>query len=353
MKMATQYYERFSANYYANKISTLKDLFGTSDVVLEKQGITVNGHSYPVVDDVIILLDPVQYPPSLSKLLSSSISILPNANLGDFAEDIQFTFGAEWLAYPDILPEHEEEFSLYFDLMDISTLENSRVCDLGCGIGRWSYFLRNRCRELILVDFSEAIFAARENLKGSSNAIFFMGDLKKLPFKNDFADLLFCLGVLHHLPVDALKEVVALKKYASTILIYLYYALDNRPLHYRMLLKMVTLVRFFVTQVKNPCFRNCFSSFIARTVYLPLVCLGKLLKPFGLSQQIPLFEGYDKKTMKRIEQDVYDRFFTRIEQRVTKKQILELEKCFSEVTISDNIPYWHFKCETKPAPDDK
>jgi SAM-dependent methyltransferase len=351
--MVTRNLKKCSASYYANKISSIEDIFGTDNIVLKEQVIIINGHSYPVVDDVIILLDPVQYPASLSKLLSSYTSILPNVTLGDFAEDIQFTFGAEWLTYPKILPEHEEEFSLYFDILDTSTLESSRVCDLGCGIGRWSYFLKDKCRELILVDFSEAIFAARKNLKESSNAIFFMGDLKRLPFKKDFADILFCLGVLHHLPVDALKEVVALKKYAPTILIYLYYALDNRPPHFRVLLKMVTLVRVFVARVKNPSFRNCFSSFIAYTVYLPLVYLGKLMKTLGLSQQIPLFEGYDKKTVKRIEQDVYDRFFTRIEQRVTKKQILELEKDFSEVTISDNIPYWHFKCETKPAPHDK
>jgi hypothetical protein len=38
---------------------------------------------------------------------------------------------------------------------------------------------------------------------------------------------------------------------------------------------------------------------------------------------------------------------------VLQKQILELEKDFSEVIISDNILYWHFKCVTKPAPHDK
>ena len=86
-------------------------------------------------------------------------------------EDIQFTFGSEWLTYPDIMPEHEDEFALYFDLINIPDLKNMRVCDLGCGIGRWSYFLRDKCRELILLDFSEAIFAARKNLKESENAL--------------------------------------------------------------------------------------------------------------------------------------------------------------------------------------
>ena len=155
---------------YSNKIETLQDIFGTDDIILEKQNIIVNGHSYPVVDDVIILLDPSQYPSSVSRLLNSSPDISKKITT-DFAEDIQFTFGAEWLTYPDIMPEHEDEFALYFDLINILDLKDARVCDLGCGIGRWSHFLKDKCRELILLDFSEAIFAARKNLKESENKI--------------------------------------------------------------------------------------------------------------------------------------------------------------------------------------
>ena len=172
-----------------------------------------------------------------------------------------------------------------------------------------------------------------------------MGDIKRLPFRNDFADFLFCLGVLHHLPVNALEEVKALKKYASTILIYLYYALDNRPFYFRLLLEIVTSIRKTVSNIRNPTFRNGFSSFTAWTVYLPLVYLGKIVKPFGLSRFVPIYEAYNGKRVQRTKQDVYDRFFTRIEQRFTKNQILELEKDFKKVTISDHLPYWHFKCE--------
>ena len=136
---------RCNTSYYSDKIESLKDIFGAEDIVLEKESITVDGHSYPVVDDVIILLDPSQYPPSVSRLLDSSLH--PQNKPTDFSEDIQFTFGAEWLTYPDILPEHEDEFPLYFDLVNIPDLKDMRVCDLGCGIGRWSYFLRDKCRE--------------------------------------------------------------------------------------------------------------------------------------------------------------------------------------------------------------
>ncbi|MBT6716889.1 MAG: class I SAM-dependent methyltransferase [Nitrospina sp.] len=349
--MVTENIERCNTSYYSNKIERLQDIFGTENIVLEKQNIIIRGHSYPVVDDVVILLDPSQYPPSVSRLLSSS----PNTSektTTDFAEDIQFTFGAEWLTYPDIMPEHKDEFALYFDLINIPDLKDMRVCDLGCGIGRWSHFLKDKCRELILLDFSEAIFVARKNLRDSENAIFFMGDIKRLPFRKSFADFLFCIGVLHHLPVNALEEVKVLKKYAPTILIYLYYALDNRPFYFRLLLNIITSIRKVVSRIKAPSFRNSFSTFTAWTVYVPLVYLGKIFKPFGLSRFVPIHEAHDGQRVQRIKQDVYDRFFTRIEQRFTKKQILELNKEFDRITISDHPPYWHFKCENKTSSHD-
>jgi len=65
MNMAAQNIERCNTSYYSNKIESLKDIFGAEDIVLEIQNIIVDGHSYPVVDDIVILLDPSQYPPSI------------------------------------------------------------------------------------------------------------------------------------------------------------------------------------------------------------------------------------------------------------------------------------------------
>ena len=80
---------------------------------------------------------------------------------------------------------------------------------------------------------------------------------------------------------------------------------------------------------------------------MPFIYLGKILKPFGLSNYAPLYEIYNGKSIQRIKQDVYDRFFTRIEQRVTKKQIMTLNDSFQKITVSDHLPYWHFKCENE------
>jgi len=212
-------------------------------------------------------------------------------------------------------------------------------------MGRWSVRLKDRCRELILVDFSEAIFIARQTLRNESHVLFFMGDLTRLPFRPGFADFLFCLGVLHHLPTNALDEVRRLKKYSDRLLVYLYYALDNKPAYFRHVLALTTAVRLRLCVIENRWFREMFTWFGALGVYVPLVMLGRLVRPVGLEKYIPLYSEHHWISLKGHRHHVYDRFFTRIEQRFSRTEILELRDSFSRVLISDHPGYWHFLCE--------
>jgi hypothetical protein len=172
-----------------------------------------------------------------------------------------------------------------------------------------------------------------------------MANLKKLPFRENFADFIFCLGVLHHLPTPALDEVRALRRFAPRFLIYLYYALDNRPWYFRVLLTFATGLRRTVAPIQSRLFRSLLTWMIAVLIYSPLITIGYLLRPFGLACSVPLYETYAGKSLTRIRQDVYDRFFTTIEQRCSRQHILSLVDTFSKVVISDRNPYWHFLCE--------
>ena len=329
--------------YYADKIATLQDLFGVHDLALEADVLRVGERRYPIVEDVILLCEPSEYTDYVRAKLQEPrrVSELKPA---DVATDIQYTFGAEWREYNKVLPEHQKQFCDYFDLVDLASLRQSRVCDLGCGNGRWSYFLENRCRELVLVDFSDAIFVAHQNLSSSNKCLFFMCDIKKMPFRDDFCDFLFCIGVLHHLPTRCLEEVRLLKRCARTLLVFVYYALDNRPAYFRLLLRAVTVLRLWLCKIENRKARRVMAKLLMFLLYVPLIGLGALLKPFGLSSHVPLYDSYHD-SLARLEQDVYDRFFTRIEQRVTRKEIQELRDTFSRVEFPGNYPYYHFLCE--------
>lgn len=314
-----------------DRLSTLRDLFGTDDVEISEERLRVRSASYPVVDGVIVLMADA------------------DRNAPHFAEDIQYTFGAEWEAFPGILPEHQAEFNAYFDLVDLASLAGCRVVDLGCGIGRWSHFVGPHCRELVLIDFSDAIFVARRNLAGRRNALFFKADITRLPFRPGFADFAFSLGVLHHLPVPALDAVRALRGVAPTCLVYLYYALDNRGPHFRALLGIVTAVRSVMSRIRSARVRSALTWLIAAAVYEPLLAIGWAAARFGAERHVPLHDSYAGKTFVRIRQDVYDRFFTRIEQRVSRAEIEGLKDTFDEVVVSPNWPYWHFLCRADPS----
>ena len=129
------------------------------------------------------------------------------------------------------------------------------------------------------------------------------------------------------------------------MLIYLYYSLDNRPAYFRLLLSLVTVIRNRLSRNNSSWFRSIFSWCGALLLYRPLTLIGKFLEPLGISSHVPLYDGYKGKSIERIRQDVYDRFFTRIEQRFSKNEIImELAEQFKAIQISERAPYWHFLC---------
>ena len=327
-------------SYYEDKLASLAEIFGTDDVALEDGRLRVGAASYPIVNDVIILVEPAKY----SNLVRRALGVgRAEPASGAFSEDEQHSFSEEWTRFSSVLPSHTRTFQRYFDLVDLGELAGKRVCDLGCGNGRWSWFVKDACRELVLVDFSDGIFAARENFRGAGNTLFFMGDITSLPFASNFADFLFCLGVLHYLPTPALEELRRLRRLAPAQLYCVYYALDNRPRYFQVLLKGVTALRLGVSRVRNPAFRTLFSRAVVVGVYLPLLVAGRALEPLGLASRVPLYEGYGQnRSLKVLEQNAYNRFFNRIEQRVTRREIEALADTFAEVVVSEDLPYWHF-----------
>jgi SAM-dependent methyltransferase len=337
----------WSAGYYHDKVQVLQRVFGPQTRVTDDH-IVVAGREFPVYQDVILALPPNQYPQHLRRLRVSAEGGAVEATR--YARDIQDTFGAEWTTFADILDEHRQEFGQYFDIVDLDQLADATVADLGCGAGRYASQLVGRCGQLVLVDFSEAIFVARNNLR-RSDAVFILADLVDPPFADDAFDFAYSLGVLHHLPVNALDALRNLRRLAPRFLIYLYYALDNRPRYYRLLLSLVTRLRRVLAGLTDERVRSSLTTLIAATVYWPLARLGSLLAPVGLDRRVPLADFYRGKSWGRLRQDAYDRFFTRIEQRFARADCLGLTDRDWSVRVSDGLPYWHFLYERRARGD--
>lgn len=303
-------------SYYADKIDSLRDIFGVEDVEVGFDFVRVANNRYLVSEDVILVEEATE--------TSSKRE----------AEDLDFS-----------LSEHELIFKDYFDLVDLEPLSRMRTCDLGCGAGLFTYFLAQRSREVVAVDMSDAIFDARRNLKNCNNIIFIRCDLRRLPLREDFCYLLCSLGVLHHLSTPGLDEVRKLRRFAPELLIYVYYAMDNRPIYFRWAYLLVIGLRSLLWPIRHSMLRHLVCWIITRLLYWPFLQFGRFVDwAWDSGSHIPFYEEYKGLNLSQVEKDIWNRLTVEVEQRFRRAEILELRDTFREVVISDGLPYYHFLC---------
>ena len=153
----------------------------------------------------------------------------------------------------------------------------------------------------------------------------------------------FSLGVLHHVPdTEAAIRAVAIKlKAGAPFLIYLYYALDNRPWWYRAIWHFSNVFRVIISAL-SPTVRLFISQIIAVFVYWPLARIAAFVERVGFSPAAMPLESYRHRKFYVMRTDAYDRFCTRLEQRFTREQIEQMltSAGFNEIRFSNNVPYW-------------
>lgn len=250
-------------------------------------------------------------------------------------------FGQEWSKFTyDEASESElaEIFDKYFCLIDWSR-RPGRALDMGCGSGRWDKFVAPLVDELVAVDASpEALTVAMRNVT-AANVSFVRATPDDLPFPDAHFDLIFSLGVLHHVPhtADAICSLAEKLRPGGVLLLYLYYAFDNRAAWYRRLWKVTDWARRWISRL--PFFlRYALSQMIALGVYWPLARIARYLPTPG---SWPL-KFYANRSLYVMRTDALDRFGTKMEKRFTKSQIVSmLEKAgFESIRFSDAEPYW-------------
>ncbi len=79
-------------------------------------------------------------------------------------------------------------------------LKNKWVLDAGCGAGRFLDVAASSEGEIVGIDISSAIDAAKENLRGRENVHFVQASIYDLPFREGTFDLCYSIGVIQHTP---------------------------------------------------------------------------------------------------------------------------------------------------------
>lgn len=265
-------------------------------------------------------------------------------------------FGEEWSAYDQSGLDTQERarlFEEYFSVFPFDSLPPAAEgFDMGCGSGRWAALAAPRVGTLHCIDPAEAALAvARRNLASQPNCRFHLAGVSNIPLADASQDFGYSLGVLHHIPDTeaAMRSCVAKLKPGAPFLVYLYYALDNRPGWFRGLWKASDVGRRLISglpfRVRKP-----LTVGIAYGVYWPLSRLAGLLERRGVNVSSMPLSAYRHCSLYTLKTDALDRFGTRLEQRFSRTDVeTMMRNCgLTDIRFREGNPYW-VACGRKAA----
>jgi SAM-dependent methyltransferase len=257
------------------------------------------------------------------------------------------SFGDEWSRFDQnglSDAESQDIFAEYFAVFPWSDLPpDAEGFDMGCGTGRWAQWAAPRVGRLHCIDPSAALDIARSKLSSHTNIDFHSATVDEPGLPLNSQDFGYSLGVLHHVPdtAKAIQSCVDLLKPGAPLLLYLYYAFDNRPLWFRFIWKASDAVRRVICRLPAA-LKGLITDLIALGVYFPLARFAKIAERVGIrTTNLPL-TYYRNHSLYTMRTDARDRFGTPLEQRFTKAQIAGMMRSAGLVNVrfSAGAPYW-------------
>jgi SAM-dependent methyltransferase len=257
------------------------------------------------------------------------------------------SFGDEWQRFDQqaMAPaEAERVFGDYLAIFPWDQLPpDAEGFDMGCGSGRWARFVAPRVGRLHCIDPSGALAVARQALADQPNVEFHQASVAASGLAPNSQDFGYSLGVLHHVPdtAAAIRSCAALLKPGAPLLIYLYYAFDNRPRWFRWLWSASNAARLVIRRLP-PRSKQLVTDLIALTIYWPLARLAATAEAAGLPVASFPLSYYRNCSFYTMRTDARDRFGTPLEQRFSRAQIRQMCSTAGLVDLrfSPRAPFW-------------
>lgn len=142
-------------------------------------------------------------------------------------------FGFEWNRHARIYFDKKQRFRIHPIASHLAQklglwseeVKGKMILDVGCGTGAHAASVAEwGAQEIFCVDLSSAVQAAYANTKHLDNVHVIQADLFNLPFRPEYFDVVYSIGVLHHTPetAKAFLALVPFLKENGVIAIWVY-----------------------------------------------------------------------------------------------------------------------------------
>jgi uncharacterized protein YbaR (Trm112 family) len=131
------------------------------------------------------------------------------------SENYAASFGRQWNKFARLQLDSQNGTSFsrerFYDITEWQPgqLKGKLVLDAGCGAGRFAEVVLADGAEVVAVDLSSAIDAARRNISLNPRLHCVQASLYELPFRDGTFDYVYCIGVIQHTP-DPRRSVLSL-----------------------------------------------------------------------------------------------------------------------------------------------
>jgi SAM-dependent methyltransferase len=277
-------------------------------------------------------------------------------------------FGESWKIFDQIEPYHEKQFLEWIYPLTREDFKDKTILEAGCGKGRHTVIVSSfEPRSMVAVDLSEAIFLTAKQLKRSEDrkigrseenedpstlphfrpsalatpVTLVRSDLKNLPIPDNSFDLVFSVGVLHHVdkPGEALSELWRILKPGGKLLLWVYAREGNGWILYLVnpLRKMVTskIPTKFLRVLSLPL--TYFLYLILKLFYGPLTRRGEKRSFLPYSSYLGSISLFP---FKEIDNIVVDHLCPPVAFYLSRPEIEEMFKSLAPRTLEFR---WHHK----------